>query len=313
MNKALRFNNDGFFKIVQFTDTEYLDDDHGLNAKTGKMMQDVIRVERPDLIVFTGDIIGSLRCINPEHTFREVVSVAEQCKIPWAAVFGNHDSEAGITRDQLMEIQLSHEYCVAEQGEESLSGAGNFVLKLINHEDQTSAALYFMDSGSYSTLGHVGGYDWIRRDQIEWYVAQSKKLTKNNEGVTVPSLAFFHIPLPEYEEVWNTKICYGEKREEITAPRVNSGLFTAMVEMGDVMGTFAGHDHGNDYFGELHGIRLCYGRSSSYIQWGKEIEVGARVIQLQEGARTFDTWLHLSDGSIIREQPKHQPLGKSKS
>lgn len=66
-------------------------------------------------------------------------------------------------------------------------------------------------------------------------VAQSKKLTKNNEGVTVPSLAFFHIPLPEYEEVWNTKICYGEKREEITAPRVNSGLFTAMVEMGDVL------------------------------------------------------------------------------
>lgn len=310
-NKQLRFNKDGFFKIVQFTDTEYLDDDHGFNEKTGKMMRDVIRAEQPDLIVFTGDVIGSLRCADPEQTFRDVVSVAEQFKIPWAAVFGNHDSEARITRNQLMDVQLSHEHCVAKPTEENLSGAGNFVLKVMSREEKASAALYFMDSGSYSTLGHVGGYEWIHQDQIEWYVTQSKKCTEINEGVPLPSLAFFHIPLPEYDEVWDTKICYGEKREGVTAPRVNSGLFTAMLEMGDVMGTFVGHDHGNDYFGDLHGIKLCYGRSSSYILWGKEILTGARVIQLQEGVRSFDTWLHLSDGTVIREQPEHQPVGKS--
>jgi hypothetical protein len=66
--------------------------------------------------------------------------------------------------------------------------------------------------------------------------------------------------------------------------------------MGDVMGTFAGHDHLNDYIGELHGIRLGYGRATGYNTYGKEgFPRGARVIQLFEGERRFDTWIRLDE------------------
>jgi hypothetical protein len=34
---------------------------------------------------------------------------------------------------------------------------------------------------------------------------------------------------------------------------------------------------------------------------------GGRVIQMHEGEREFDTWLRLEDGSVVREQPEHQP------
>ncbi len=57
---------------------------------------------------------------------------------------------------------------------------------------------------------------------------------------------FFHIPLCEYDDVWNTGQCTGSKNEPVCCPIFNSGLFTALKSTGDVMGVFVGHDHTND-------------------------------------------------------------------
>ena len=38
---------------------------------------------------------------------------------------------------------------------------------------------------------------------------------------------------------------------------------------------------------------------------------GARVIELQEGVRHFETWLHLDNGTTVREQPEHTPLQRT--
>ena len=91
----------------------------------------------------------------------------------------------------------------------------------------------------------------------------------------------------------------GIKHEEVCCPKLNSGLFAAMVEMGDVMGTFVGHDHDNDYCGTLHDIRLCFGRVTGYNTYGS-LSRGARVIRLQEGSHSFDTWQRLEGGGILR-------------
>lgn len=85
-----------------------------------------------------------------------------------------------------------------------------------------------------------------------------------------------------------------------------------MVEMGDVMGTFVGHDHANDFCSTLHGIRLCYGRATKYVSYidnerNDYFPTGARVIKLQAGAREFDTWIRQNDGSVVHEQPVHYP------
>lgn len=68
-----------------------------------------------------------------------------------------------------------------------------------------------------------------------------------------------------------------------------------MVEHGAVLGTFAGHDHDNDYCGRLHGISLCYGRVGGYHCYGK-LQRGARIIRLFEGERRFETWVRLDNG-----------------
>lgn len=83
-----------------------------------------------------------------------------------------------------------------------------------------------------------------------------------------------------------------------------------MVEMGDILGTFVGHDHGNDFWGTLHGIRLCYERTTRNAYLDQPFLTGARVIELTEGQQSFDTWLHLEDGTLISDQPEHRPEGR---
>lgn len=74
-------------------------------------------------------------------------------------------------------------------------------------------------------------------------------------------------------------------------------------------GVFAGHDHLNDYWGYLHGISLCYGRTTGFNAYGREgLARGARVIELREGDEEFATWLRLEGGVLVKEQPLHSPL-----
>lgn len=318
--KKLKFREDGTFVIVQFSDVEFIDAEDLdpetplLDSMTKATMERIIAIEQPDLVVFAGDLTASARSKDPLQSFRSAVAVAEENRVAWAAVFGNHDSEGSLPRKRMHEEQLLHEYCVAQPDPPGVSGAGNYVLTINDRAEKPAVSLFFLDSGDYSPIEAVGGYDWIRRDQIEWYVSESRQLAEQNGGAPLPALAFFHIPLPEYDEVWKTKVCEGHCSEWISSPKVNSGLFAAMVEMGDVMGTFVGHDHSNDYCGTLHGIRLCYGRSTRYVSYVDGIRkdkfpTGARVIRLKAGERQFETWIRQSDG-LIAELPIHKPVAQ---
>lgn len=315
MNKPkLKFRQDGTFTIAQFTDIHWMTGSEA-DLRSRALMDSVLDEEKPDLVFFTGDIIytggvreGKQPCSEPRNAFRSAVACAEERGIPWAAVFGNHDTENYISREELAAEAAAYAYSVSEQGPADISGFNNFVLELEGNRGQTAAALYGFDSGDYSPLPHVGGYDWVRRDQIAWYMRESRRLAERNGGETVPALAFFHIPLPEYNQVWETGTCYGFKHEDVCSPKVNSGLFAALAEAGDVMGTFCGHDHVNDYWGELYGIRLCYGRATGYNTYGREgFPRGSRLIRLNEGVRGFESWLRLDDGTVVTEQAEHTP------
>lgn len=62
------------------------------------------------------------------------------------------------------------------------------------------------------------------------------------------------------------------------------------LDMKDVMGVFCGHDHDNDFIGMERGIALGYGRVSGLDAYG-DLERGARIIDLYEDQRRFDTWI----------------------
>jgi hypothetical protein len=308
---ALRFRADGTFTIVQLTDIHWTNGEEA-DLRARALIEGVLDAETPDLVVLTGDIIEGSQARDPAEACRQAVAPVEARGLPWAAVFGNHDDEGPLSRDQLFAVLRSSPHCLAERGPRNLTGTGNFTLRVASASGASLAAgLYFLDSNAYDARG-LGDYAWIAHDQIAWYRRTSRRLAAEYAAVTtaqpLPALAFFHIPLPEYEEVWRRSVCRGNRGESVCGPPVNSGFFTALVEAGDVMGAFAGHDHVNDFEGELHGVRLCYGRATGYSGYGLDgFERGARVIRLQEGRRAFDTWIRLADGSVVTDPPVHEP------
>ena len=80
----------------------------------------------------------------------------------------------------------------------------------------------------------------MRPSQIAWYSETSAAIRAENGGRTAPALAFFHIPIYEYELVTDK---VGDTQEAVADAVINSGLYTAFVEAGDVKATFVGHDH----------------------------------------------------------------------
>lgn len=297
--KALNFDTEGKFKIVQFTDIHYK---QGVSASDFaiKLIEEVLDAEKPDLVVFTGDIIWA----KPVHQgLDEVFAPVIDRKIPWAYIFGNHDDEFDVSRAELMKYVMKKPYCLAQPGDKKLKGIGNYVLEVKDSKNKKiKTVLYFMDSGSYSPIESIGGYDWFDFEQINWYKKQSAKYTHKNNGEPYPALAFFHIPLPEYPLMKTDpkSAIIGNKEEEECNGKLNTGMFAAMRIAGDVMGTFVGHDHNNDYIGMYHGIALAYGRYSGGKTVYNDLGLnGCRVIELTEDKREFSTYIRLLGGEKI--------------
>ena len=284
----LSFNEKGEFKIAQFTDIHW-DSNSDNCAKTIESIRYVLENEKPNIAILTGDIVTAAPA---REGFLAVAKIFEEAKIPWAIILGNHDTETDIlNRDSIFPIVDTMSYFVGESGPANLTGAGNFVLPIKGYKsEQTKALLYGIDSNNKPSDPKLGHYDWIHFDQIDWYRSTSKKFTEGNNGKPVPALAFIHIPILEYNNVVGQSTTVGNKGEGVSSSDVNSGLFGSFIEMGDVIGLFCGHDHDNDYIGINKDIALAFGRRSGYDAYG-ELPVGARIIQLYEDQRKFDSWI----------------------
>lgn len=291
---SLKFNANGKFKIVQFTDVHYIYNDER-SAVSIERINQVLDAEKPDLVMFTGDVIYGKPA---EEGMRTVLNIVSERKIPFGVVFGNHDDEQGLSRTELLKIIRSIPYNLTDSVA-GIAGVTNFILPVKSSDGKKNAAvLYCMDSNSYSQIKGIGGYDYIRTNQIEWYKDNSRRFTAQNGGSPVPSYAFFHIALPEYNQAASSEdaILYGVRKERACAPQLNSGLFTAMKEMGDMKGMFVGHDHDNDYAVYWKGLLLAYGRYTGGNTVYNHLPNGARVIELDEKAPEFKTWIRLKEG-----------------
>ncbi len=297
----LRFRADGTFKIAQITDVHY----NGSAASKAALnvLDSVLTYEKPDLIVLDGDIIWGTPA---KKNLLAVLHRIAKYRIPFVYEFGNHDFEQGLTNRELYDIARGVEYniCPDLQNQKEL----DYVLRIKGHEGREDAAvIYCFDSHAYpkgfpQDKSH-GTYAWLTFEQVDWYRQQSQAVKAANGGKTLPALAFFHIALPEYHQAATNEnaTLIGTRRESACSPEFNSGMFTAMMESGDVMGTFVGHDHDNDYAVMWHDILLAYGRYSGGNTVYNHLKPGARIIVLEEGKRRFSTYIREWDGRVRDE------------
>ncbi len=294
----LKFNADGKFKILQLTDVHFNKTDAAIAAL--QILDNVISDEKPDLVVLTGDIISAPPA---KENLLTVLNRISKHNIPFVYEFGNHDWEQGLSNRELYAIArgVKNNILPDLKDEKEL----DYVVKIKDHTGKSDAAvLYCLDSHSYpkgfpEDKSH-GTYAWLTYDQVDWYRQQSQAIKDANGGATLPALAFFHIALPEFNQAVTTEraACIGSRREEACSPKLNTGMFTAMMESGDIMGVFVGHDHDNDYSVLWHDILLGFGRYSGGNTVYNNLKPGARVIVLEEGQRHFNTYIREWDGNI---------------
>ena len=217
--QTLKFNNEGKFKIVQFTDVHWRYGD-AKSEEAAERMAEVLDAEKPDLVIFTGDVVTAKPAADG---LKAALKPVVERKLPFAVTFGNHDDENDLTRAQLLEVLQGFEGNLTTSTA-GISGVTNYILPIKGSAaDNPASVLYLFDSNSYSTLKEVKGYGWIERDQIEWYMKSSKAFTTANGGQPLPSLAFFHIPIPEYHEAVANEGTYmvGIRKERACAPEIN--------------------------------------------------------------------------------------------
>ncbi|XP_011623891.1 probable inactive purple acid phosphatase 28 isoform X8 [Amborella trichopoda] len=282
----LRFNSQGTFKILQVADMHFANGvmsrcrdvlpfefHYCTDLNTSDFFRRIVREERPDFIAFT------VSQVNP-------------------VTYGYSDGEK-----KVREIDGFGNYNIEVSGAIGSELANMSILNL-----------YFLDSGDRSTVPGIRGYGWIRETQQIW-LRQISEMIKDKQRAgpapdthRPPSLAFFHIPIPEVRQLWFTKFV-GQFQEGVACPTYNSGVLNTLINMGDVKAVFLGHDHTNDFCGELNGIWFCYGGGFGYHGYGKagwHRRVRVILAELERGERNWKgvhrikTWKRLDDGSLSK-------------
>lgn len=291
---TLRFKK-GLFKIVQITDLHYK-----LGVKASEQglacVREMVETEKPDLVVVTGDIIYSAPA---DSTLSVVLKTFAKLGVPFCMTFGNHDYDFKTPAVALYNQMQKTPNCVMPvlQGKNT-----DYSLSILSSNGKrTAAVLYCIDTHNKPAIGGIGGYQWISHNQITWYRQRSMVYKQKNGGRPVPSLAFLHIPLPEFNYATDNTQCpmYGSRLEKAYSPSLNSGMFASIKEMGDIMGVFCGHDHDNDYAVSYFNVLLAHGRFSGGNTEYNHLKRGARVIVLKEGKREFDTWIREVGGNVL--------------
>ena len=235
--------------------------------------------------------------------------------MPYALVFGNHDPDCAVPLARQLELyreEYGNFYITDTPG---LTGCGNCLVS-VKSEDGTRDALnlWFADSGNRCPDETLSYYDWLKPDQIAWYRETEAAARAKNGGKTVPAVWFMHIPVPEerllvrdarWFELPFSVVGFGSRKgrhmvkrrgvkgylgEDPACAEVNSGIFAAWKEAGDVFAAVFGHDHMNDFASPVEGITLCQCKTASFHVYTDGCNGGVRLLTFTEDdPRAFTT------------------------
>ncbi len=305
-DKTIRFDENGKLKILHIADT-HLNYDKHFDASVW-VIAEACDVEKPDLVVLTGD--NTHPDEDPEKTkalINALMNIFESRKIPVAVTFGNHDAEAGpMTRKDIMEYYNTFSCVISTDGSEDFKNCATFNIPVLaSDSDKTKFNLWVFDSGDYDE-DEPRHYDRVRTEQIEWYKKVSAKLKEENGGETVNSVVFQHIIVPEIYDVLKKvdskkpyaipriyneeeyymfdpeQVNYGKLNEKPCPGYYNDGQFDALVETGDVLAMFTGHDHTNAFGVRNQNIDIYTSPMTRYKGVAYTTQYGYRVVEIDE-------------------------------
>ena len=301
---TLSFNENGKFRVMMISD---IHGGRGFAAKeTHDAIEALVAASNPDLAIMAGDICGPgyihAECEDDvRFVLDNITEPMERRGIPWAHVYGNHDDNYGVPNAVQQPIYESYPYCLSKAGPDDIDGVANYFLPVYNHDKSDvifgvwgldsnhSMPEFFADYGLPKNTRYYqacqassGDYDGPRASQVFWYWQTSKAL-ESHLGHKVPALMYMHIPTPEHAlvTVHKNKVDFkGYQLEDVASHTLNSGLFSACVQRGDVKAIFCGHEHENQFSANYMGITLGYDGFLSYHACHNEDIRGCRLFDI---------------------------------
>ena len=305
------------FRILQLNDIHIgLKDDQELQFE---FLDLTINSEqaKPDLIVINGDLFTFGNRATAKRTFKWL----DSHEIPWTVTWGNHDEQCTYSIDwvtgYLNDLNEKREnssssakpesYCVFKDlQDDDIMGNANFAINLMK-DGKVKEQVIIMDSNRYNFGDYQGEnqdyepytyYDAFHEEQVDWYKDIVNYTTEKNDGTPVPSVSFFHIPLPEFQTAYDLFQSGSSEVEEIVkqnpntkegiaCPKINTGMFDAMINGHSTNGVFVAHDHKNNWALKYKGITLSFGvNSSDRVYLSKDL-LGGQVVEIHDDG-SFD-------------------------
>lgn len=278
----LEMNYKDNFRIIQLTDVHF-GIEMNFKREVEHLKKMIEHASNPDLIILTGD-----NFMNANKGIVDLLfSTLDSYDIPWAITWGNHDLQGDYDHFYLNDqVRKTKNALFVDYKDDVLTGDTNYFIDL-KEGDNVKYRLYIVDSGSYNyTVGDIG-YDYgiIEQNQID----HIKAIYEDNPA---PGLAFFHIPLLEFQDAWDESLkeehdYFGENNEDSCPGYANLGQYEAFKSC-NILGCFVGHDHINDSTIKFNDeMLLSYGVKASDVIYHDESMIGYKEIILPNNVDSF--------------------------
>lgn len=322
----IQFPKSGKLKIMQVSDPQDL---HNVRHVMLKMLNKAYDMEKPDLVVFTGDnilgnhlddpIIGPIMNTDTRVTAKRmekalnyILDPLDERKIPYCMLYGNHDDMNIFSKQEQAEYYLKHEYFFGLNSDDNGLDCDNYNVPIYDSKgEKVVYNLWMIDSAGSDENGN-SSYSGVKPEVIEWYKAKSDELKAANGGEPLDSLMFQHIPVMEFEELFipcdkddpdainhkgeylklDTTRAPGYAKEFSCVCELETGELEAVKNQGDVRAMVFGHDHQNCFDTVIDGVRLIQSPGASFRCEGFKTSRAIRIFEIDENdTKNFNTYV----------------------
>ncbi len=267
--------NSSIFRILVFSDLHY-GESATLDYKNDLFQTNMITMEKPDFIVFNGDMSSDYAATGDKWVWwttqwSKYTSIVRQQQIPYALNIGNHDVVAGDamtlwTYDMIYGQPYS----------------------FTTPDSVQSIPIYLNDEPVYYLWLISSGKNIVQPQDVQ-------RWSSNN----IRGQMFVHIPLPEILALTHRT---GIKNEFTGCYSPNTGLAMKVLQDQHVDCVWHGHDHLNNHYGYVlwGSLKQCFGnaRKSGYGGY-TGLTPGATVIDVLNYGQDWTSHVRLYDGQSI--------------
>ena len=165
--KKLQFDKDGEFKVLHLCDCQ---DGFPAQEKMFTYINYMLENYKPDLVVLGGD-----NSVGPEETkaqaIEELVAPFVEHKTYFTLVFGNHDHQQGVEKEELLEMYLRQIFLLVQRSwEERKPTVSSYLQEEIDY-----ARKYFNEH--YNEDISIEEYAQSRGMSVSWFLRNFKQMT----------------------------------------------------------------------------------------------------------------------------------------